>query len=147
MEEMLGKWNNSKLEISQATSKMMELDMLIMERDIMDMWKKLVVGVDSLADGDSENVSMALEMNVDPAPTILAVSTVPLTISELFKGGEECDASAGKADSSVEKANPSVGKMDASVGNAIVLPLKHSLPFSDEQVCGHSLMAEETQNT
>ena len=54
MEEMLGKWNNSKLEILKATSKMMELDMLNMERDIMDMWKKLAVGVDSLHDGDSE---------------------------------------------------------------------------------------------
>ena len=54
MEEMLGKWNNSKLEISQVTSKWLELDMLIMERDIMDMWKKIALGVDSLADGDSE---------------------------------------------------------------------------------------------
>ena len=26
MEEMIGKWNNSKLEISEATSKMLELD-------------------------------------------------------------------------------------------------------------------------
>ena len=59
MEEMIGKWNNSKLEISHATTEMMELDMLIMERDIMDMWKKLVVGVDSLGDRGSKNVSMA----------------------------------------------------------------------------------------
>ena len=61
--------------------------MLIMERDIMDMRKKLALGVDSLADGDSENVSMALEMNVDLDPMILVVSIVPVTISELFKGG------------------------------------------------------------
>ena len=51
MEEMLGKWDNSKLAISEATSKMLELDMLIMERDMMDMWKIFVVGVDSLGDG------------------------------------------------------------------------------------------------
>ena len=47
----------------------------------------------------------------------------------------------------MEKANPSVGKTDASVGKAVVLPLKCSLPFSDEEVCGPSLMAEETHNT
>ena len=41
---------------------MMELEMITMERDIMDMWKKLVVGVDSFHDAESENVSMALEM-------------------------------------------------------------------------------------
>ena len=61
--------------------------MLIMERDMMDMWKKLAMGVDSLGDGGSKNVYMAPEMNVDPAPTILIVSIVPVTISELFKGG------------------------------------------------------------
>ena len=59
MEEMLGKWNKSKLAISETASKMLELDMFIMERDMMDMWKKLVVGVDSLGDGGRENVSMA----------------------------------------------------------------------------------------
>ena len=59
MEEMLGKWNDTKLAISEAMSKMMELDMLIMERDMMDMWQKLAVVVDSLGDGGSENVSMA----------------------------------------------------------------------------------------
>ena len=117
--------------------------MLIMERDIMDMWKKLAVGIDTLGDGGNKNVSMAPEMNVDPAPTILTVSTVLVTISELFKGGEECDASAGKADSSIEKANPSMGKTYASLGKAVVLPLKPSLPFSNEELCGPSLMAEE----
>ena len=121
--------------------------MLIMEKDMMDMWKKLAVGGDSLGDGGSENVSMAPEMNVDPTPMILVVSIVPVTISDLFKGGEECDACVGKANSSVEKENPSVGKTDASLGKAVVLPLKRSLPFSDEQVCGHSLMAEETHKT
>ena len=45
------------------------------------------MGIESLGDGGSENVSMALEMNVDPAPTILIVYTVHVTISELFKGG------------------------------------------------------------
>ena len=44
MEEMLEKWNNSKLAISEGASKMLELDMLIMERDMMDMWKKLGCG-------------------------------------------------------------------------------------------------------
>ena len=119
--------------------------MLIMERDIMDMWKKLVVGVESLADGDSENVSMALEMNVDPAPMILVVSTIPITITELFKGGEKCQASVGKAIVSMEKSNPSVGKTDDSVGKVVVIPLKHSLPLLDEEICGPSLMAKETQ--
>ena len=96
MEEILGRWNNSKLKISEATSKMMDLDMVIMERDIMGMWKKLALGVDSLGDGGSGNVSMAPEMNVDLAPMIPDVSTMPVTISELFKGGQECDAYVGK---------------------------------------------------
>ena len=142
MEEMLGKWDNSKLEISEATSKILELDMLIMERDMMDMWKKLDVGVDSLGDGGSENVSMAPEMNVGPTPMIL-----PVTISEVFKGGEECDASVGKADASMEKVNPSMGKTNASLGKVTILPLKHSLPSLDEEMCGPSFMGEETQNT
>ena len=34
MEEILGKWNNSKLEISEAMSKMMDLDMVITGREI-----------------------------------------------------------------------------------------------------------------
>ena len=117
--------------------------MLIMERDMMDMWKKLVVGVDSLGDGGSKNVSMAPKMNVDPAPMILTISIVPVTISELFKGGQECDASVGKAIASVEKENPFVGKMDDSVEKVSLLPLKHSLPLLDEELCGTSLMAEE----
>ena len=71
---------------------------------------------------------------------------MPVTISELFKGGQECDASVGKSDAFVEKANHSMGKIDAFVGKVVVPPLKRSLPFSDEKVCGPSLMAEETQN-
>ena len=86
-------------------------------------------------------------MNVDPAPTILDVSTILVTTSDIFKGGEECDAAVGKADASVEKVNPSMGKTNASLGKLVVLPLKFSLPFSDEEVCGPSLMAEETHNT
>ena len=66
-------------------------------------------------------------MNVDPAPTIVVVSIVPITISELFKGGQECDASVGKEDAYVEKMNPYVGKMNALVGKADVLTLKRSL--------------------
>ena len=141
MEEMLGRWNNSKLKISEATSKMLDLDMVIMERDIMGMWKKLALGVDSLGDGGSGNVSMAPEMNVDAAPTIPAVSTVLVTIRELFKGGLESDASVGKANASMGKANPSVGKPDASVGKAA------GLPYLDEEVFGPCPMVEETQDT
>ena len=81
MEEILGTWNNSKLEISEATSKLLDLDMVIMDRDMMATWKKLAVGVESLVDGSSSNVSIALEMNVDPIPMIPAVSIVPVTIS------------------------------------------------------------------
>ena len=51
----------------------------------------------------------------------------------------------GKAIVSVEKSNPSVGKTDDSVGKADVLPLKRSLPLSNEELCEPSLMAEETQ--
>ena len=40
-----------------------------------------------------------------------------------------------------------MAKTDASIGKVDVLPLKYSLPFSDEEVCGPSLMAEEMQNT
>ena len=73
MEEMLGRWNNSKLAILEGRSKMLDLDMVIMDRDMMAMWKKLAVGVDSLGDVGSSNVFMAPEMNVDPALTIPAV--------------------------------------------------------------------------
>ena len=86
-------------------------------------------------------------MNVDPDPMILVVYAVLVTISDLFKGVQECDAFVGKVNTCVEKANPAVGKMNASVGKAVVLPLKRNLPFSDEEVCGPSLMAEEMQNT
>ena len=41
MEEMLARWNNTKLAISQATSKMVELDMVITQRNVMVIWKKL----------------------------------------------------------------------------------------------------------
>ena len=40
-------------------SKMMDLDMVIMERDMMDTWIKLAMGIDSLGDVGSGNVSMA----------------------------------------------------------------------------------------
>ena len=86
-------------------------------------------------------------MNVDPDPMILVVYAVLVTISDLFKGVQECDAFVGKANASVEKENPSVGKTNASVGKVVVLPLKRSLPFLDEEVCGPSLTVEETQNT
>ena len=116
---MLGRWNNSKLKISKATSKMLDLVMVMMERDIMGMWKKLSLGVDSLGDRGSGNVSMAPEMNVDLTPTIPVVYTVLVTISELFKGGLESNTSAGKPHASVGKANPSMGKLDASVGKVV----------------------------
>ena len=96
---------------------------------MMDMWKKLAMGVDSLGDGGSENVSMDPKRNADPAPMILIVSTFSVIISELFKGVQECGASVGKVDAYVEKENPSVGKTDASVGKGVVLPLKCSIPF------------------
>ena len=51
----------------------------------------------------------------------------------------------GKAIASVEKVNPFVGKMDDSVEKVSLLPLKRSLPLSDDELCGPSLMAEETQ--
>ena len=41
MEEMLPRWNHTKLAISQATTKMVELDMVIMHRNVMAIWKKL----------------------------------------------------------------------------------------------------------
>ena len=81
MEEMLEKWNNSKLAISKATSKMLDLDMVIMERDMMEMWRKLAMGVDSLGDVGRGNISMAPEMNVEPTPAIPFVSIVHVTIS------------------------------------------------------------------
>ena len=81
MEEMLGRWNHTKLEISQATTKMVELDMVITHRNVMAIWKKLAMGVDSLGDGGSGNASMDPEMNVDPNPTIPTVSTMPVRIS------------------------------------------------------------------
>ena len=81
-------------------------------------------------------------MNFDLTPTICIVSIVPVTISDLFKGGKECDASMGKADASVEKVNRSVGKTNAFVGKVIVLLLKHSVPFLDEELFGPCPMVE-----
>ena len=120
---------------------MLELDMVIMDRDLMAMWKKLAVGVESLGDGGSNNVSMAPEMNVDPSPTIPSVSTIPVTISQLSKQALESDASVGKAHAFVGKVNPSVGKPDASIGKDV------GLPSSDEEGFGPCPMVEEMQET
>ena len=40
IEEMLARWNHNKLEISQDMSKMVELDMVITQRNVMAIWKK-----------------------------------------------------------------------------------------------------------
>ena len=88
-------------------SKMVEVDMVIMQRNVMVIWKKLAQGFDSLGDGGSANVSMApySSMNVDP--TMPAASTVPVRIprmiSQLSKQACEYDAFVGKVDASVGK--------------------------------------------
>ena len=53
----------------------------------------------------------------------------------------------GKADASMGKADASVGKADTSMGKAAVLPIKTSLPSSDEEVFGSFLIVEEMQET
>ena len=63
---------------------MVELDMVITQRNVMAIWKKLAHGFDSLGDGCSGSVSMApfASMNVDP--TVPAASTLPVRILRVF---------------------------------------------------------------
>ena len=118
--------------------------MVITQRNVMAIWKKLAQGFDSLGDGGSSSVSLApyASMNVDP--TMPAASTVhvyiPTTISQLYKQARESDASVGKVDASVEKVN-------ASVGKAAVLALKPSIPSSYEEFFGPCRIVEEIQDT
>ena len=81
MEEMPARWNHTKLAISQTTTKMVELDMVIMQRDVMAIWKKLAQGFDSLGDGGSGSVSMAPSSSMNVSPTMHAVYIVPSLIS------------------------------------------------------------------
>ena len=60
MEEILARLNHTKLAISQATSKMVELDIVITHRNVMAIWKKIVQGFDSLGGGGSGSVSVGL---------------------------------------------------------------------------------------
>ena len=89
MEEMLARWNHTKLAISQATTKMVELDMVITQRNVMGIWKKLAQGFDSLADGGSSSVSMApfASMNVEPTVPTASIVRVHIlrTISQISK--------------------------------------------------------------
>ena len=100
MEEILARWNHTKLAISQATTKMVELDMVITQRNVMAIWKKLAEGFDSLDDGGSGSVSMAPSASMNVDPTMLAASTllvqIPRMISELSKQARESDAFVGK---------------------------------------------------
>ena len=50
MEEILARWNHTKLAISQDTSKMVELDMVINQRNVMVIWKRLAEGFEPLGD-------------------------------------------------------------------------------------------------
>ena len=89
MEEMLARWNNTQLAISQATSKMVELDMVITQRNVMVIWKKLAQGFNSLGDGGSGSVSMApsTSMNVDhtvPCASRVVVG-IPITMMARFQ--------------------------------------------------------------
>ena len=89
MQEILARWNHTKLAISPATSKMVELDMVITQRNVMVIWKKLAQGFDSLGDGGSESVSMAPSASMNVEPTMPCASTMPVgiprTISQVSK--------------------------------------------------------------
>ena len=89
MQEILARWNHTKLAISPATSKMVELDMVITQRNVMVIWKKISQGFDSLGDGGSGNVSMAPSTSMNVDSTMPCASTVPVgiprTISHVFK--------------------------------------------------------------
>ena len=80
MEEMLVRWNDTKLKFSQATTKMVELYIVITQRNVMGIWKKLVEGVDSLGDRGSGFLSMdrSSSMNVDPTMTATSTILVPI---------------------------------------------------------------------
>ena len=58
MDEMLATWSHNRLAISQSKAKMVELDVVITHRDIMAIWKRLALGLDSLDTGGSGNVSI-----------------------------------------------------------------------------------------
>ena len=89
MEEILAKWNNTKLAISQATSKMVELDMVITQRNVMVIWKRLAEGFDPSGDGGRGSVSMAPSASMNVDRTVSCASTVPIgiprTISHVSK--------------------------------------------------------------
>ena len=114
MEEMLARWNHTKLAISQATSKMVELNMVITQRNVMVIWKRLAEGFDPLGDGGSGSVSMDPSASINVDGTLSFASTMPIgiprTISQVSKRGRESDASVGKADTSVEKVDFLWGK-------------------------------------
>ena len=84
MEEILARWNHTKLSNSQATSKMVELDMVIMQRNVMAIWKKLAQGFDSFCDGGSESVSMAPSASMNIEPTVPAAYTVSVRIPKMI---------------------------------------------------------------
>ena len=79
-EEILSRWKNTKLDISQATSKMVELDMVITQRNDMVIWKRLAQGFDSSSDGGSGIVSMAPSASMNVDCTIPCTSIVPIGI-------------------------------------------------------------------
>ena len=125
---------------------MVELDMVITHRNVIAIWQKIALGVDSLGDGGSSSVSMAPSgsINVDTTPTIPAASRVPIlipsTISPLSKRVWESDAF-------VEKEYASVRKWVASVGKTDVLLLNHSLRSSDEELFGPCPIIKGTHDT
>ena len=83
MEEMLATWNHTHSSILEAKAKIVELDLVITHRDVMAIWKRLALGLDSLDTRGSGSVSMAPSgsMNVGLTPTMAPATTVPLSIS------------------------------------------------------------------
>ena len=118
--------------------------MVITQRNVMVIWKKLAQGFNSLGDGGSGSVSMDSSASMNLDPIIPCASTVPVgiprMISHISKRGHEFDAYVGKADTSVEK-------LDFSVGKASVVALKPTLLSSNEEFFGTFCIVEEMHDT
>ena len=88
------------------------------------------MGLDSTGDGGSGSVSMApsSSMNVDPTPAMPHASTtpfpIPITITQHTK---------------------QIHEYDASVGKMTPLPMKLSVPSSNEELFGIYPIIEETR--
>ena len=63
---------------------MVELDMVITQRNVMVIWKRLAEGFDPSGDGGSGSVSMAPSASMNVDRTVPCVYTVPFGIPRMI---------------------------------------------------------------